>query len=117
MKNAREDDFIIRWQSQVKKGLLEYVILLVLKRKTCYGYELIQDIKHYTNLELAEGTIYPLLNRLKGEGALEAKWVEMEIGIPRKYYSITAKGKRLVEQMGDFWSGLNHRVAKLEAGK
>lgn len=113
MKGGPEEDFIYKWQSQVKKGLLEYIILLTLRKKTYYGYELIQDIKQLTLLEVAEGTIYPLLNRLKSEGLLDSKWVEMEAGIPRKYYSITAKGKKQVEQMKDFWTGLNARILKL----
>lgn len=114
MKPSKGSNFNAKWQSQVKKGVLEYVILLTLKRKSYYGYELIQDVKQYTLLELAEGTIYPLLNRLKDEGLLESKWVEMEAGIPRKYYAITSKGKKRVEQMREFWTGLNSRIHKLD---
>ncbi|MFA8449309.1 MAG: PadR family transcriptional regulator [Bacteroidales bacterium] len=84
--------FITKWQSQIKKGLLEYIIMQILKDKPFYGYELISEIKHITSLDIAEGTIYPLLNRLKKEELVFSEWIEMETGIPRKYYKITEKG-------------------------
>jgi len=105
--------FFAKWQSQVKKGVLEYIILRILKRKSYYGYELIQDIEKYTQLKLAEGTIYPLLNRLKSEGLVKSKWVEMEAGIPRKYYEITTEGSLSILEMKEFMQNLNSSIQKL----
>jgi PadR family transcriptional regulator PadR len=110
----QEPDFILKWQSQVKKGLLEYIILLVLDIKTCYGYELIQEIETRTHLELAEGTIYPLLNRLKAENLVKSKWVEMDRSIPRKYYEVTLKGKEYKKKMKNYLADLQTSFNKLE---
>ena len=113
MKSEGEN-FILKWQSQVKKGLLEYIMLLVLDIKSCYGYELIQEIEQRTQLEIAEGTIYPLLNRLKSEELVQSNWVEMDRGIPRKYYKITPKGIEYKIKMKDYMSHLQTLMNKLE---
>ncbi len=84
--------FITRWQSQIKKGLFEYIIMLLLQKKERYGYELISEIKKLADMDIAEGTIYPLLSRLKKEKLVESRWVEMDEGVPRKYYQITELG-------------------------
>jgi PadR family transcriptional regulator PadR len=113
MKNEFRKIFFAKWQSQVKKGVLEYIILQILKRKSYYGYELIQDIQKYTKMKLAEGTIYPLLNRLKSEGFVNSKWVEMEEGIPRKYYEITNEGHLCILEMKEYMQNLNSSIQKL----
>ncbi len=109
MKNV----FIQKWDSQVRKGILELIILLVLSGKERYGYELIQDVKDHTDFDVAEGTIYPLLNRLKDEELIESYWQEMETGIPRKYYKITSKGKSTLEEMKTYWQNLSFNIQRL----
>ena len=99
-------EFIDKWQSQVKKGTLSFVVLLVLKENELYGYELIEEIKTLTNIEIAEGTLYPLMNRLKTDKILESKWIEQETGIPRKYYYLTELGKSTLEEMKNQWKNL-----------
>ena len=92
-------DFVNNWNSQVKKGTLSFIVLNILKSKEYYGYELIDKIRTLTNIEIAEGTLYPLMNRLKKENLVESNWVEQETGIPRKYYSITREGKETLMEM------------------
>jgi PadR family transcriptional regulator, regulatory protein PadR len=105
--------FISRWKSQIKKGLLEYIIMLILKSKPYYGYELIADINRLAGMEIAEGTIYPLLNRLKKENLLKSEWIEMEVGIPRKYYQLTDEGKTQLDVMQEYIESLNQSITKL----
>ena len=106
-------EFIEKWQSQVKKGTLSFIVLLVLKENELYGYELIEKIKTLTNIEIAEGTLYPLMNRLKTENLVDSKWVEQETGIPRKYYSLTKMGIKTLVQMNDYWKNLDTAIQKI----
>jgi PadR family transcriptional regulator PadR len=101
--DLHEEEMIRKWESQVRKGALDFLILLFLRKKEFYGYELIKVIKETTKLEISEGTIYPLLNRLKKEQLIAARWLEMDAGIPRKYYQITEKGTRALEEMTRSW--------------
>ncbi len=105
--------FISKWKSQIKKGLLEYMIMLILKSKPCYGYELIADINHLAGMEIAEGTIYPLLNRLKKENLLKSEWIEKEVGIPRKYYQLTTEGITQLEIMQQYIESINESITQL----
>ncbi|WPO83873.1 PadR family transcriptional regulator [Chryseobacterium sp. JJR-5R] len=107
------EEFIEKWQSQVKKGTLSFIVLLVLKETELYGYELIEKIKLLTHIEIAEGTLYPLMNRLKNENLLESKWVEQETGIPRKYYFLTETGQKTLGEMKIQWTGLQKTLNKL----
>lgn len=106
-------EYIDKWQSQVKKGTLSFIVLLVLKEKEVYGYELIEKIKSVTNIEIAEGTLYPLMNRLKTEGLLESTWIEQETGIPRKYYYLTKVGIQTLEEMKNQWINLQNTINKI----
>jgi PadR family transcriptional regulator PadR len=81
-----------------------------LNRKELYGYELLDKLKETTGYEVAEGTIYPLLNRLKEESLITYYWVEMESGVPRKYYKMTATGKKMLKQMQEYWFELNNNI-------
>ena len=97
----------------MKKGTLDFIILLLLKKKDQYGYELLEHIKSASGYDISEGTIYPLLNRLKDDGLIESKWVEMETGMPRKYYSITGNGQASLDKMTTFWSELSNNLENL----
>ena len=106
--------FINKWISQVKKGTLTFVVLNILKNgKEYYGYDLINEIKKNTDIEIAEGTLYPLMNRLKAENLITSKWVEQDSGIPRKYYNITAEGTATLKLMIVYWSDLNNSILKI----
>jgi len=99
--------FLSKWESQVRKGTLDYIILLCLKKQEQYGYEMIKTIKSVAGMDISEGTIYPLLNRLKKDGLISSRWVEMETGIPRKYYKITDKGLQTLKEMRVSWDQFN----------
>lgn len=107
-------EFVQNWFSQVKKGTLSYIILIILNEKEYYGYELVQQIKSHTTMEVAEGTLYPLLNRLKSEGLVNSKWVEQETGIPRKYYTLSADGQATLAEMKKIWGNLEAAIQNLQ---
>jgi len=109
-----ENDFIQKWTSQVKKGVLSYIVLKVLKEHEYYGYELLEEIKRHTQIEIAEGTLYPLMNRLKKEAVVESKWVEQESGIPRKYYHMTKYGLQMLNEMDLYWNDLNNSIVRIK---
>ncbi|PTS92050.1 PadR family transcriptional regulator [Pedobacter sp. HMWF019] len=107
-------EFINKWISQVKKGTLTFIVLNILKNgKEYYGYDLISEIKKNTAIEIAEGTLYPLMNRLKAENLITSKWVEQDSGIPRKYYNITNEGVATLKSMNTYWNELNNSILKI----
>jgi PadR family transcriptional regulator PadR len=107
-------EFVQNWFSQVKKGTLSYIILIILDEKEYYGYELVQEIKTHTHIDVAEGTLYPLLNRLKAEGLVESRWVEQGSGIPRKYYVLSKDGQATLVEMKNIWSTLDIAIKKIQ---
>jgi len=107
------DTFLHKWRSQVKKGILSFIVLNVLKGNEYYGYELIEEIKKHTEIDIAEGTLYPLLNRLKKEELVSSKWVEQQSGIPRKYYELTIKGEETLHEMKRYWVNMNNAIQNL----
>ena len=82
------------WRSQVRKGWLELAILATLWDGRQYGLEILRRLADGSDLVVTEGTIYPVLNRLKDDGVVRAEWEESDSGHPRKYYSLTAAGRR-----------------------
>jgi len=107
------DEFVQKWTSQVKKGTLSFILLQLLQGKEQYGYELMTAMQQKTNIQLAEGTLYPLMNRLKKEGLVDSKWVEQESGIPRKYYHLTPAGEATLKAMKAYWNQLNAAIDNL----
>ena len=107
------ENFVTNWKSQVKKGTLTFIILNVLKDNEYYGYELIEQIRKHTEIEIAEGTLYPLMNRLKTENLVDSKWVEQETGIPRKYYCLTETGTNTLMHMNEYWKSLEDAIKRI----
>lgn len=99
-------------KTQMRRGVLEYSILLVLQHGDEYPSSLIQKLKD-VNLIVVEGTLYPLLIRLKNLGLLTYKWVESTQGPPRKYYSITEKGKEQLKELDAAWDELASSINTL----
>jgi PadR family transcriptional regulator, regulatory protein PadR len=93
-----------KWEVQLRKGCLELAILGVLWAGRRYGLEILRQLERESELVLSEGTVYPLLSRLKTEGLLESEWVETEAGHPRKYYALTPSGRRRAVRMARLWS-------------
>ncbi|MDP6627266.1 MAG: PadR family transcriptional regulator [Methanopyri archaeon] len=93
---------------QFKKGVLELCVLAQLRRKDCYGYELVAEISK--NIAISEGTIYPLLRRLKNDGYVTTYLQESQEGPPRKYYKLTSEGKTMKDELTDEWLTFVERV-------
>ena len=104
---------MLKWTSQVKKGVLSFIVLNILQGNEYYGCELIEEIKKNADIDIAEGTLYPLLNRLKKEEVVNSKWVEQKSGIPRKYYSLTEKGKTTLQEMKEYWVKMNSSIKNI----
>ena len=96
-------------QSQMRKGVLEYCILAVIAREEIYASDILGKLKE-AKLIVVEGTLYPLLTRLKNAELLSYRWVESQQGPPRKYYSITDKGKEFLTELNKTWKDLNEAV-------
>jgi len=92
-------------KAQMRKGVLEYCILLVLDGKPLYASDIIEALKE-AKMIVVEGTLYPLLTRLKNAGLLAYRWEESTQGPPRKYYELTDSGRNLMVELGDSWSEL-----------
>ena len=97
--------------TQFKKGVLDICIISTLKKKDCYGYELVQRISK--NIQISEGTIYPILRRLEKEGHLTKYFKESTKGPSRKYYRITSKGKLKMKQLNHTWNDFVTKVNKV----
>lgn len=96
-------------QAQMRKGILEYCILSILKQDDAYVAELLESLKE-AKLIVVEGTIYPLLTRLKNAGLLAYRWEESTGGPPRKYYTLTNEGEGFLNALSETWSDLQFAV-------
>lgn len=99
-------------KSQMRKGLLEYCILLCLNRGEAYTGDLLRYLKE-ADLLVVEGTIYPLLSRLKKAGMLTYRWQESTEGPPRKYYAITLEGRQVLDSLEREWRQIAACVERL----
>ena len=100
-------------KSQMRKGMLEYCIMLLLSEKAYYTSDIINRLKE-ANLLVVEGTLYPLLTRLKNDGLLAYEWQESTQGPPRKYYVLTDKGTEILKQLDTAWGELENTVRQLK---
>lgn len=99
-------------KAQMRKGILEFCILSLIDRKEMYVSDLIVELKK-GKLDVVEGTLYPLLTRLKNGGFLSYRWEESTGGPPRKYYQITDSGKAFLEELSNTWMELNESVNQI----
>jgi PadR family transcriptional regulator len=102
-----------KWEVQLRKGCLELAILASLWDGKLYGLEILRHLEADSDLVIAEGTVYPLLSRLKAEGLLDSEWVEAEAGHPRKYYRLTSAGRRRALAMAQMWSSFSASMRDL----
>ena len=93
-----------RWETQLRKGGLGLAVLASLWDGRLYGLEILRRLEADAGLSVSEGAIYPLLNRLRGEGLVASEWVEAEAGHPRKYYALTDAGRRRVRDLARVWA-------------
>ena len=104
--------YIENVKSQMRKGMLEYSIMLLLRVKPCYSSDIIEELGS-ANLIVVEGTLYPLLNRLKKEELVDHEWQESAVGPPRKYYKLTENGKRVLALLEENWNTLAQTVSRI----
>lgn len=100
-------------KSQMRKGMLKYCVLLLLKQRALYASDIIQQLKD-AQLLVVEGTLYPLLTRLKNDGLLTYEWQESTQGPPRKYYVISKAGISFLDGLNSAWIELNQTVDYLK---
>jgi len=99
-------------KAQMRKGILEFCILLVISRGKVYASDIIEELKA-ADLIVVEGTLYPLLTRLKNAELLSYDWAESTGGPPRKYYSLTSEGKTFLKQLTGTWNSLDKSIGVL----
>ena len=108
-----------KWEVQLRKGSLELAILAALWEGRLYGLEILRQLEIKSDLIVVEGTVYPLLNRLRAVGVVESEWVESDSGHPRKYYRLTAAGRQRALEMARTWAqfsaSMNNLVAPLNS--
>jgi PadR family transcriptional regulator PadR len=108
-----ETGYLPRWITQVRKGLLDLCVMSLLGRGEKYGYQLVQELKQMPNLVITEGTIYPILAKLKKEGLLISELKDMGSGPTRRYYSLTKPGEQMRQEMIQYWQELAVSVKDL----
>jgi len=110
-----------KWEVQLRKGCLELAILAALWDGKLYGLEILQRLESDSDLIISEGTVYPLLSRLKLMGLVRSEWVESDAGHPRKYYALTQAGRHRGHEMAAMWtrfsSSMDRLLAPLAKGK
>ena len=104
------------WQSQLRKGLLDTVILNLLRKGRCHGYEMVQSLKRITALRIREGNIYPILARLETDGLATCHPEPSRDGPPRKYYELTKLGQETVAEMNRHWDELTENIRSIRKG-
>src|ERR1700684_536651 len=117
MKGAdrRDPETGDKWEVQLRKGCLELAILAALWNGRLYGLEILRRLEDDSGLIVSEGTVYPLLSRLKALELVRSEWVESDSGHPRKYYALTAAGKQRSRAMAGIWSRFSSGVSRLLA--
>ena len=114
-------DEVDKWEVQLRKGCLELAILASLWGGRLYGLEILRRLEDDSDLVVSEGTVYPLLSRLKALGLVRSEWVESDAGHPRKYYSLTTAGRHRAQEMLKVWSrftsSMDRLLAALEKGQ
>jgi PadR family transcriptional regulator PadR len=106
-------DVTDNWTTQLRKGLLELCILNVVGRQRVYGYDIVKQLRNIDALVLREGTIYPILSRLKRDGLVRTSLEESSEGPARKYYELTKRGEQLLAEMNGYWDVLANGIDTL----
>jgi PadR family transcriptional regulator PadR len=101
-----ENRFVDNWATQLRKGMLELCILNAIRGTSLYGYDIVRKLRDIKGLMISEGTIYPILSRLKREGFVHTTIKESSEGPARKYYELTKKGESILSEMNDYWQDI-----------
>ena len=110
-----DTDSVDKWEVQLRKGCLELAILAALWDGKLYGLEILRRLESASDLIVSEGTVYPLLSRLKALGLVESEWVESDAGHPRKYYALTPAGRLRGREMAAMWTRFSASMSRLLA--
>jgi PadR family transcriptional regulator, regulatory protein PadR len=98
--------------SPIRKGLLEFLILKIVEADKVYVADMLKKLSR-TEFATQEGTLYPLLSRMRREGLVDYEWKESEAGPPRKYYQLTSKGRLQLSELTDYWNAINKTIDSL----
>ena len=101
------------WSSQLRRGVLQFCVLALLQGGERYGFELVRALSEVDGLVTTEGTLYPLLGRLRREGVVETTWRESTAGPPRRYYSLTSRGRAALTTFLEEWKHFRDGVDEL----
>lgn len=104
-----------KWEVQLRKGCLELAVLAALWDQKLYGLEILRRLQSDSDLVVSDGTVYPLLSRLKTLGLVRSEWIVAEVGHPRRYYALTAAGKRRALDMARIWTRFTSSMSRLLA--
>ena len=104
------------WQTQIRKGLLDIVVLNLLQNGQSHGYEMIQTLRQINGLEIREGNIYPILARLQTDGLIESYSEPSRDGPPRKYFKLTEHGRKTLEEMNSHWDLIIDSIQNIRKG-
>ena len=104
-----------KWEVQLRKGCLELAVLAALWDQKLYGLEILRRLESDSDLIVSDGTVYPLLSRLKTLGLVRSEWIIAEVGHPRRYYALTAAGKRRALDMARIWTRFTSSMSRLLA--
>jgi PadR family transcriptional regulator PadR len=96
----------------IRKGLLEFLILRIVASDKVYVADILERLSN-TEFATQEGTLYPLLSKMRREGLVDYEWQESDAGPPRKYYELTAKGKAQLAELNEYWKTINATVSQL----
>lgn len=106
-------DFVSNWQTQARKGVLVLSVLNVLRGDRLYGYEIVKRLDDVAGLTIAEGTIYPLMSRLEGEGLVQSSLEPSPEGPARKYYRLTRDGEAALDRIDEAWDAIVEGIRAL----
>lgn len=110
MSASAADQFLANWSSQARKGVLELLIMSVLAEREYYGYELVEHLRARFSLHVSDGTLYAILARIKAEGLVRQRWDHAASGPARKYYALSATGRKLLGAMQETWAEIADAV-------
>lgn len=104
------------WETQLRKGLAELAVLVVISREETYGYRIVETLQSLAGLALSESTVYPVLTRLTRDGLLAVRTVPSPSGPPRRYYQLTATGQARLRELSESWQTVSGSVSTLLKG-
>lgn len=111
MEKSIQEEFE-KTRAQMRKGILEFCTLLIISKKEIYSSEILEELKE-ADLVVVEGTLYPLLSRMRKSNLLDYKWQESKAGPPRKYYMVTERGTSLLKELTKNWKSLSKTTNSL----